>query len=62
MKLERRFANGLQFLNSFTWGKAIDNGTQALDGSNGNQASPQDVRNMAPNGHFRTTTRSSTTF
>jgi hypothetical protein len=47
VKLERRFAKGLQFLNSFTWGKAIDNGTQALDGSNGNQASPQDVRNLA---------------
>jgi hypothetical protein len=25
----------------------MDNGTQALDGNNGNQASPQDVRNMA---------------
>src|SRR5204862_6818315 len=47
VKLERRFSKGLQFLNSFTWGKAIDNGTQALDGSNGNQASPQDVRNLA---------------
>jgi len=46
VKLERRFANGLQFLNSFTWGKAIDNGTQALDGNNGNQGSPQDMRNM----------------
>src|SRR5215813_5294122 len=47
VKVERRFSKGLQFLNSFTWGKAIDNGTQALDGSNGNQASPQDVRNLA---------------
>uniref|UniRef100_Q01WU0 TonB-dependent receptor, plug n=1 Tax=Solibacter usitatus (strain Ellin6076) TaxID=234267 RepID=Q01WU0_SOLUE len=47
VKLERRFTKGLQFLNAFTWGKAIDNGTQALDGSNGNQASPQDVRNLA---------------
>jgi hypothetical protein len=47
VKLERRFSHGLQFLNSFTFGKAIDNGTQALDGSNGNQASPQDVRNLA---------------
>ena len=47
VKLERRFSKGLQFLNSFTWGKAIDNGTQALDGNNGNQASPQDVRNLA---------------
>jgi hypothetical protein len=46
VKLERRFANGLQFLNSFTYGKAIDNGTQALDGNNGNQGSPQDIRNM----------------
>lgn len=47
VKVERRFAKGLQFLNSFTWGKAMDNGTQALDGNNGNQASPQDVRNLA---------------
>jgi hypothetical protein len=47
VKVERRFANGLQFLNSFTWGKAMDNSTQALDGNNGNQAGPQDVRNMA---------------
>ncbi|HEY1336178.1 MAG TPA: TonB-dependent receptor [Bryobacteraceae bacterium] len=47
VKLERRFSAGLQFLNAFTYGKAIDNGTQALDGSNGNQASPQDVRNLA---------------
>ena len=47
VKVERRFTKGLQFLNSFTWGKAMDNGTQALDGNNGNQASPQDVRNMA---------------
>jgi hypothetical protein len=47
VKAERRFAKGLQFLNSFTWGKAMDNGTQALDGNNGNQASPQDVRNLA---------------
>jgi hypothetical protein len=47
VKVERRFAKGLQFLNSFTWGKAIDNGTQALDGNNGNQASPQDVYNLA---------------
>ena len=47
VKFERRFSKGLQFLNAFTYGKAIDNGTQALDGSNGNQASPQDVRNLA---------------
>src|SRR5207253_2730709 len=46
VKFERRFSKGLQFLNAFTWGKAIDNGTQALDGNNGNQASPQDVRNL----------------
>jgi hypothetical protein len=46
VKLERRFSKGFQFLNSFTWGKAIDNGGQSLDTNNGNQASPQDVRNM----------------
>lgn len=47
VKLERRFSNGLQFLNSFVWGKAIDNAGQSLDTNGGNDASPQDVRNMA---------------
>ncbi len=47
VKLERRFTNGLQFLNSFVWGKAIDNAGQSLDTSAGNDASPQDIRNLA---------------
>jgi hypothetical protein len=47
VKLEKRFAYGLQFLNSFVWGKAIDNSGQSLDTSGGNDASPQDVRNLA---------------
>ncbi len=46
VKLEHRFSAGLYFLNSFTWSKAIDNGGQSLDTSNGNQASPQDIRNL----------------
>ena len=46
-KLEHRFSGGLYLLNSFTYSKAIDNGSQSLDTSNGNQASPQDVRNLA---------------
>ena len=47
VKLERRFTNGLQFLNSFVWGKAIDNAAQSLDANGGNDASPQDIRNLA---------------
>ncbi len=46
VKLEHRFSAGLYFLNSFTWSKAIDNSGQSLDTSNGNQASPQDIRNL----------------
>jgi hypothetical protein len=46
VKAERRFADGLQFLNSFTWSKAIDTNAQTLDGSNGNQSSVQNVRNL----------------
>jgi hypothetical protein len=47
VKLDRRFSNGLQFLNSFVWSKAIDNSGQSLDTNGGNDASPQDVRNLA---------------
>jgi hypothetical protein len=47
VKLEKRFSGGLQFLNSFTYSKAIDNAAQSLDNSNGNSPAPQDVRNLA---------------
>ena len=47
VKLEHKLSGGLYFLNSFSWSKAIDNAGQSLDTSNGNDASPQDVRNMA---------------
>ncbi len=47
LKLEHKLSGGLYFLNSFSWSKAIDNAGQSLDTSNGNDASPQDVRNMA---------------
>jgi hypothetical protein len=47
VKVEKRFSSGLQFLNSFVWGKAIDNSGQSLDTNGGNDASPQDVRNLA---------------
>lgn len=47
VKLEHKLSGGLYFLNSFSWSKAIDNSAQSLDTSNGNDASPQDVRNMA---------------
>lgn len=47
VKLERRFSKGLYFLNSFTWSKAIDNGSQVLEEPNGNTGTPQDVNNIA---------------
>ncbi|HLA95881.1 MAG TPA: hypothetical protein VK612_09185, partial [Pyrinomonadaceae bacterium] len=46
IKLERRFSKGLYLLNSFTWSKAIDNGSQVLEEPNGNTGTPQDVNNF----------------
>ncbi len=46
IKVERRFSNGFQFLNSLTYGKATDTAAQSLDTSGGNDASPQNIRNM----------------
>jgi hypothetical protein len=43
VKLERRFASGLYFLNSFTWSKALDNASQVLEEPNGNTGTPQNV-------------------
>ena len=49
IKLERRFAKGLYFLNSFTWSKAIDNASQVLEEPNGNTGTPQNVYDIASN-------------
>jgi hypothetical protein len=49
LKLERRFAKGLYFLNSFTWSKAIDNASQVLEEPNGNTGTPQNVYDIASN-------------
>ncbi len=46
VKVERRFSGGLQFLNSFTLSKAVDTAAQSLDASGGNDASPQNIRNL----------------
>lgn len=46
VKLERRFSNGFYLLNSFTFSKAIDNGSQVLEEPNGNTGTPQDVNNF----------------
>jgi len=43
IKLERRFSQGLYFLNSFTWSKAMDNASQVLEEPNGNTGTPQNV-------------------
>jgi hypothetical protein len=45
-KVEKKAAGGLTFINAFTFSHAIDNGDQSLDFSNGDQASPQNYRNM----------------
>lgn len=49
VKLERRFSQGLYFLNSFTWSKAIDNASQVLEEPNGNTGNPQNVYDIASN-------------
>jgi hypothetical protein len=38
-KLEKRFSTGLYLLNSFTWSKAIDNASGALEMANGDRQS-----------------------
>lgn len=46
IRLERRFSNGLFFLNAFTWSKAIDNAAGSLENPNGNYNAPQDFYNL----------------
>lgn len=46
IKLERRFSQGLYLLNSFTFSKALDNGSQVLEEPNGNTGTPQDLNNF----------------
>lgn len=46
VRLERRAVKGLYLLNSFTYSKAMDNVSQALEDPNGNSANPQNVRNL----------------
>ena len=43
VKVEKRSETGFYFLNSFTWGKAIDNSSQGFDNSNGNSTSFQNI-------------------
>ncbi len=47
LRLERRSANGLYFLNSFTWSKDLDITSQAFDNSNGNNTAVQDINNIS---------------
>jgi hypothetical protein len=46
-RLEHRFSDGLYFLNSFTWGKAMGDSEQALEYYAGYyQANPQNIHNL----------------
>lgn len=49
IKFEHRAGWGLYLLNSFTWAKAIDNGTDALEDGNGDQIYPQNSNDFAGN-------------
>ncbi len=47
-RFEHRFGNGLYFLNSFTWSKALGDSEQALEYYSGYyEANPQNIRNLA---------------
>jgi len=47
-RLEHHFGNGLYFLNSFTWSKALGDSEQALESFPGySVANPQNIRNLA---------------
>lgn len=46
VKLEKRFSKGLYLLNSFTWSKAMDNGSQVLEEAGGNEGRPQDINDF----------------
>jgi hypothetical protein len=46
-RVEHRFADGLYFLNSFTWGRALGDSEQALEYySGGFEANPQNIHNL----------------
>lgn len=45
-KLEKRFSRGFYLLNSFTWSKSIDNGSQVLEEPNGNTGTPQNINDF----------------
>lgn len=46
-KFEYRGTRNLNFLNSFTWSKSIDNVSQVLEEPNGSTGTPQNVYNIA---------------
>jgi len=48
VRVEHRFARGLYFLNSFTWGKALGDSEQALEYFSGYyEANPQNIHDLA---------------
>jgi hypothetical protein len=47
VRMQKSSSNGLFFLNSFTWSKAMDVASQAFDNNNGNNTAVQDINNVA---------------
>jgi hypothetical protein len=48
VKVEKRYSNGLAFLNSFTWSKALGNSEQQLETGSGIEvANQQNIRNLS---------------
>jgi hypothetical protein len=62
-KVERRFADGLYFLNSFTWSKGIDNASGHLEAQNGDgsRVNIRDLRNERGVSGYNQTLNNTTT-
>jgi hypothetical protein len=63
-KIEKRYASGVYFLNSFTWSKAIDNAAGHLESFNGDNSrvNYNDLRNEKGVGSYNQPWNNTTTF
>jgi hypothetical protein len=64
VKLEKRYASGVYFLNSFTWSKAIDNAAGHLESFNGDNSrvNYNDLRNEKGPGSYNQPWNNTSTF